>query len=137
MLISDLGNQDTEKVLRMALLHDLQESIVGDLTKDSLEYSNKKRLEEEAVREILKPLPNTIRDCYINIWREYCEGNTPEARVVKYADKLDMLAQAEEYQRQGYNVEDFWKEKYEFQGKSKKIYQTLRALFLQHRNSTR
>ena len=32
MVISDIGNYDSEKILKMALLHDLAESKIGDYT---------------------------------------------------------------------------------------------------------
>ena len=34
MILSDLKNLDTEKVLKMSMIHDLPESIIGDLTPD-------------------------------------------------------------------------------------------------------
>ena len=40
MIYSDLHELDTEKIIKMALLHDLSESIIGDLTPD--EISKKK-----------------------------------------------------------------------------------------------
>jgi putative hydrolase of HD superfamily len=126
MVLSDLEGRDTGKAVKMALLHDLQESIVGDLTRRSPNYSEKRELEEEAILRILRELPGDISDEYMKIWREYSEGTTPEAKLVKNADKLDMLAQAREYEKQGYEVEDFWKGEYDFEGLSKKIYQMLR-----------
>ena len=36
MIYSDLHEFDTEKIIKMALLHDLSESITGDLTPDKI-----------------------------------------------------------------------------------------------------
>jgi len=36
MVLSDLEGLDTEKIIRMALLHDLAESVIGDITPDKM-----------------------------------------------------------------------------------------------------
>jgi putative hydrolases of HD superfamily len=50
------------------LIHDLAESIVGDLTPyDPISKEEKSRKEEEAMKEILKELPENIRENVIFI----------------------------------------------------------------------
>jgi putative hydrolase of HD superfamily len=126
MVVCDIEGLDSGKAVKMALLHDLQESIVGDMTRESPNFSDKRKLEEEAMVEILGGLPNKLAGEYMDLWREYLEGITPEARVVKNADKLEMLLQAKEYEEQGYDVRDFWEEKYEFKGLAEGIYKMLK-----------
>ena len=41
MIISDLENYDSEKILKMVLLHDLAESKIGDLTPDQISKDEK------------------------------------------------------------------------------------------------
>jgi len=41
MVISDLGNYDSEKILKMVLLHDLSESYIGDYTPDQISKEEK------------------------------------------------------------------------------------------------
>ncbi len=41
MVLSDLQKLDTQKVLKMSLLHDIAESITGDLTPDDISKNEK------------------------------------------------------------------------------------------------
>lgn len=97
MLMSDQAGLDTERVVRMALLHDMAEGITGDITPGSMDPAEKRRREQEAMRHILDCLPERLRDAYDSIWREYTSAQTPEARLVHDADRLDMGLQAHRY----------------------------------------
>ncbi len=101
---------DREKLLRMALLHELPESIVTDLPLRAvmlLGRDTKHRAERDAWSLMLPP--GQIRQEWRALWDEFEAGQTPEARLVKAADKLEMLLQAYEYERVGYrNLDDFW-----------------------------
>ncbi len=48
MVISDLENYNTEKILKMILLHDLAESKIGDYTPGKISHVEKKELENTA-----------------------------------------------------------------------------------------
>ncbi len=52
MVLSDSQKLNTEKILKMALLHDLAESITGDFMPDEISKENKKISEEEVMKEI-------------------------------------------------------------------------------------
>ena len=99
---------DLNKVVKMGLVHDCGESIVGDVTpcehhiSEALKSGNEDkalwRLDEMGGKEILYPL-----------WREFEDGKTPEAAAVKQLDKLEMILQAVEYERsQGLVLDDFF-----------------------------
>ena len=60
MVISDLQNYDSEKIIKMILLHDLAESKIGDHTPEQLSKEEKKKLENNAFNEIIKNLPDLI-----------------------------------------------------------------------------
>ena len=96
MILSDLKNLDTEKVLKMSMIHDLPESIIGDLTPDQKE-ENHQSTEDRAMMEILSLIPPQSRKEYAIIWREYQEMTSDEAELVYAADKLEMILQAHEY----------------------------------------
>ena len=100
MLLSDMKGLNTEKVLRLALLHDLTESIVGDLVPGEVSENEKVRREREALEEILFHLPAGIRKRYLELWEEYIRGGSNEALLVRDVDKLDMALQALEYSRE-------------------------------------
>ena len=68
MIISDLENYDSEKILKMILLHDLAESTIGDYTPDEIDEAEKEKIENNAFFEITEKLPTTIKSQYDEIW---------------------------------------------------------------------
>lgn len=102
---------DTEKVLRMALLHDLTEARTGDLPATIKRFFDKSALndaDERIADEMLSGL-GAIGEEYLLLWREYEERTSLESRIVKAADKLDLLLQACEYEKGGAsNLHEFW-----------------------------
>jgi putative hydrolase of HD superfamily len=101
---------DIEGVLALALIHDLGESVLTDLPKrstDVLGKSVKHEAEARIIQELLAELPNG--DHYRQLWYSYELVSTPEAQLVKDADKLDMVAQALQYAKRGQrNLREFW-----------------------------
>jgi 5'-deoxynucleotidase YfbR-like HD superfamily hydrolase len=91
---------DVDKVVRMALLHDLGEVYAGDIIPgDGVSEGEKHQREAEAVRKILSQLPDGQGN--IQLWDEFEEGISPEARFVHQIDRLEMGLQAAVYARQG------------------------------------
>ncbi len=89
-----------ERMLELALIHDLPEVIVGDITPhDNISKEEKKKMEHIAASQIL---PSQL----LAIWIEYEENQTEEAQFVHMLDKLDMALQASLYQHQA-NTEEF------------------------------
>jgi len=89
---------DVEKMMRLALFHDLAEARVGDVTPvDGMSGAEKHARERTAFAEIVGGLPEgpSLDD----LWGEYEAGGSPEARVVRQLDKLEMVLQALEYER--------------------------------------
>ncbi len=98
MLFADLGGHDGGKMIRMALLHDLAEAEVGDLTPTQKEEKPAWKLNEKnAVKHLMGFLPPDLAMRYESIIDEYNEDSSEEARLVHSADKLEMLLQAVEY----------------------------------------
>ena len=58
MILSDMKGLDSEKIIRMSLLHDLAESIIGDITPDHITKNEKITKENHAIKQILKNLPD-------------------------------------------------------------------------------
>jgi putative hydrolase of HD superfamily len=91
---------DRGRALAIAILHDLAEARVGDLTPhNGVARDEKRRREEEAMRAMLAPLSNA--DELFALWLEYEDGSTAEGRFVKACDKLDMGLQAHRYAATG------------------------------------
>ena len=112
MVISDLENYDSEKMLKMILLHDLAESKIGDYTPNKISKENKIKIENNAYDKIIGMLPDAIKLQYGEIWEEYQKQESPESTIVHQIDKLDMALQAKMYQKKGASadtVESFFK----------------------------
>ena len=105
MLISDLEKYNSEKILKMILLHDLAESRIGDYTPDQIDKEKKTELENNAFNEIVKNLPDSIKSQYLQIWQEYQENISSESQVVHQIDRLEMALQAKIYEKDGHSKE--------------------------------
>jgi putative hydrolase of HD superfamily len=102
MVLSDIKKLDTSRVIKMSLLHDLAESITGDLTPDNTTKSKKEELENSAMKTILQSLLEPLRTQYWNLWDEYQKNTTKEAQLLHQVDKLEMAMQAAEYAKSGF-----------------------------------
>jgi len=98
MVLSDLKSLNSEKVIKMSILHDWAESKIGDFMPDEIGQDKKSELENYAMTEILESLPEKIQFNYQEIWNEFLIRNTPESRLVHELDKLEMALQAKIYE---------------------------------------
>ena len=103
MVLSEILNLDTEHIMKMANLHDLAESIVGDSTPDMISHDEKIIQETNTMREIISKLPDNLHKKYLDIWNEYVENKTISSKFVHNIDKLEMALQAKEYELDGYS----------------------------------
>ena len=103
MIISDIRKHDSEKILKMVLLHDLAEAIIGDFTPNQLNLEIKRMLENNAFNEIVDTLPENIKSQYLQIWKEYQEKISVESKLVHQIDRLEMALQAKLYQKEGHS----------------------------------
>lgn len=102
---------NVERLLRMALLHDLTESRTGDLPSTIKRYFGKaaiKTADETIAAEIFTELGD-FSDSYMELWSDYEHRASIESRLVKAADKLDLLLQSREYEKGGArSLQEFW-----------------------------
>jgi putative hydrolase of HD superfamily len=103
MVLSDLQRLDTKKILKMALLHDLAESITGDFMPDEISKETKNIAERDAMKEILSKLPLNIAEEYDRVWQEYLQAGTKESILLHEIDKLEMAIQAAKYSSEGFS----------------------------------
>eukprot|EP01038_Epipyxis_sp_PR26KG_P015152 gene15152-20410_t len=89
-----------DKLMKICLVHDLAEAVVGDITPyDGITKEEKRILEENALRKILIDLDcSKISEEMLSLWLDYEEGYSPEAEIAKQLDKLEMIIQANEYE---------------------------------------
>lgn len=105
MILSELHKLDTKKIVKMTLLHDLVESVVGDFTPEEISKPKKLELENTAMEKILNILPENLIEGYQNIWNEFQLRNSEEAIFVHEIDKFEMVFQAKHYVDKGYSKE--------------------------------
>jgi len=102
-----------ERALSMAIVHDWAEASIGDFPYTALKHlgpaGTKKSIEEKVLKDILHELPN--KEKYMELWREYNEKHTVEAKLVHAADYLSMLVQAVKYHERGHRsreLDELW-----------------------------
>jgi len=98
------GDVDADRVVRMALFHDLPEGRTGDLN-----YMNQKYVrvdEERAAADMTRGLP--FGPEILALIEEFAAQATPEAVLVKDADNLEMLLQLKEHQDVGNRNAEEW-----------------------------
>jgi 5'-deoxynucleotidase YfbR-like HD superfamily hydrolase len=102
---------NVERLLRMALLHDLTETRTGDLPSTIKRYFGKaeiKAADEAIAKEIFTELGD-FRESYLELFLDYEHRVSVESRLVKAADKLDLLVQSREYEKGGArSLQEFW-----------------------------
>ncbi len=114
VLADEMGLPENEQLeaLKMALLHELGECRLGDLhyeARELLGVDRVKQAEQAAVVRVLSPLPPSLRERYARLWETFEEGETLVARVVRAADRLDLLLQTLHYERlTGHRFDDIW-----------------------------
>ncbi|KAL2059533.1 hypothetical protein ABVK25_000826 [Lepraria finkii] len=92
---------------KMALVHDMAEALVGDITPiDGVTKDEKSRREAETMeylsRELLGVWGGGEQGLRIReVWEEYEEGKTRESVFVHDVDKIELLVQMVEYERRG------------------------------------
>lgn len=98
---------DRGRALAIAVLHDLPEARVGDLTPhDNVPAAQKSAAETQALGGLLDGVPNAGE--LKQLWHEYEHAASAEGRFVKACDKLDMALQALRYQSdQGLALDEF------------------------------
>ncbi|KAK9839702.1 hypothetical protein WJX81_007090 [Elliptochloris bilobata] len=109
-LVAGDAGVDTNRCIRLALVHDVAEAIVGDIApSDNVSKEDKRRLEEDAVQQIHGMLGSAAGKEIEELFHEYEAGETHEARLVKDFDKVEMVLQAAEYEAaQGLALQPFF-----------------------------
>jgi putative hydrolase of HD superfamily len=99
-----------EKVLTIAALHDLAEARLTDLPASAqrlIPEAVKRQAEATALGDLLAGLPGAER--LVAAWHEFEEASSPEGRLVRDADKIEMMVQCLRYEQTGVrSLAEFW-----------------------------
>ena len=128
MLLGDKLNLDTEKMMKMAVLHDIAESKLGDIHYESQTYLGEtaiKEAEEKAARDVLP-------EEYFELWEEFRSKTSKEAQIVSACDKLELYFQALRYEKAGHTgLDHFWENPWnqkDFSSEITALFETLKAM---------
>lgn len=103
---------DINKSVMLALVHDIVESITGDIdaikvAKGIVTAEEKEKNELLAIEFLRKTLPTEIGNGISELWHEFNDEKTVEARFVVAMDKIETLTQLAEAGHKCYDVPEF------------------------------
>ena len=96
IVLSEYSNSEIDvlKVLKMLLIHDIVEIDTGDVFLHDTSKNHDNTDEETiAAKRIFGMLPPEQAEEFINIWEEFEEGQTNEAKFAKAMDRFEPLLQ--------------------------------------------
>jgi len=88
---------DPGRAALIAVLHDIVESVTGDLTPDekaSMGATRLREVEREAIEKVMDGAPDEVKRVFLQSLRDYEDGSSPEGRIVRDVDKLEKALQA-------------------------------------------
>lgn len=94
ILLSEHANErvDVLRVVKMLLIHDIVEIDAGDTYNyDEEALLDKRQREEAAAERLFGLLPDEQRDEFMELWEEFEEKKTPEARYAAALDRLQPM----------------------------------------------
>ena len=97
--------KNTDKIMKMALIHDLAESRTGDANWYQKKYLQ--HFDEKAIEDILRG--SAFEDEFKKLWQEYVERKSIESKIVRDADQLDAEFEIKEQSIHGYQFPKEWK----------------------------
>ncbi len=118
-------NVDTGRVAKLVLVHDIAESRTGDVDYLARQYTE--RNEELAIQDMLAG--TALKDEFVELWEEYENRTSLEAKIAKDADNLDVDFELVEQAVNGNPLKNNWQENRTFVAKQKLYTQTAKKLF--------
>ncbi len=108
LLFSRHKKLNVEKAITTALIHDVCESLTGDITpNDNIPPREKQEKEYEATRKILGQIDDSGE--LFELWKDFEYERTPEGKLVKELDRLEMAMQAFHYEKEHHiNLDEFY-----------------------------
>jgi putative hydrolase of HD superfamily len=130
-VLGRMAGLDTDRLLQIMLLHDLPEAEAGDATPYADAFGGasdlvdrvprwrqlvsseqlaaarrgKRRVEQQAAEQIARELPAGLGDELVELWLDYTERRSPEAKFAAQIDKLEAALQAIEYRAAGHEAD--------------------------------
>ena len=119
------GMADTNKVMKMALIHDISESRSVDVNYVSRQYAD--RHEDKAIQDTM--VGTALTEEFLPIWEEYEKKDCLEAKIVKDADNLDVDFELKELEAMGNDLRTALQPTREYVAETKFYTDTARAIW--------
>lgn len=106
---------DQLKVLKMLILHDFAEAIIGDIPAfDKNGRIGKYEKEKNAFEKLINSLPTTTQKEFLSVWEEYEKKETNEAKIAQAIDKFESPLQhnifgVEHWDQNDFDIHGFYK----------------------------
>lgn len=111
LILAKMENvKNTDKIMKMAIMHDIAESRTGDV--DYLQRQYVKKDDDMGMKDILEE--TLLEDEFLGLWKEYEEKKSIEARIVKDADGLDVDFELKEQESKGNPLRKHWRNSRKF-----------------------
>lgn len=100
LILADELGADRDKLVRLALVHDLAEVLIGDIT-PFMKISSKKKhvLEQKAFERLARLLPPGSQGFFSKLFNEALQQTSRESRLVHELDRLELAFQAVDYEK--------------------------------------
>lgn len=95
LMEKDFPELDMNRVIQMCLIHDWGEAVTGDIPAFN-KTEKDEAVEDQAVRSLLKRLPEPLSASLSLLFEEMARCETKEARLLKALDKIETLIQHNE-----------------------------------------
>ena len=108
---------DEAKAMKIALVHDMEEAMSGDILTPFKHYNNEileaiRKVNRDTIPLVFKNLPDNLSKELISLWLEDAEQSSKEGQIVKLADKISLISKCYEEVKVG---NEFFKEIYDSQ----------------------
>ncbi|KKQ97746.1 MAG: hypothetical protein UT24_C0012G0057 [Candidatus Woesebacteria bacterium GW2011_GWB1_39_12] len=100
LYLAKLEKVNSEKVVKILLVHDWVMAKMDDVIPPSGNYDKKRLMEEKAKRTVFNELPSVIKKEYMNLFNEFNSMKTKESQIAREADKLETLLQGEVFEEE-------------------------------------
>lgn len=141
MFFGEKLDADTNKLIRMALVHDVAEGVKGDKVVErgkNIDIQGREVKDREEI-EILKQTFGDTQEGeeFIKIQEEIFEGKTKEAKIFRQLERLEMAVQAFEYEEEhGKDLSEFFENTLLYINHPflKKLIETIRTIRIKKEN---
>lgn len=112
--VYNLNHLNKQKVYEMIIIHEIAETIVGDIVENTEEHLTKSERERVAIQKIFANIQN--KEYFIDLWLEFENRGSEEAKFVYELDKLDPVLKAR-FLDKNLNRDDLFDDFYDYEDK--------------------